>query len=94
MNSYNYEVICKNALIKALRENYNEELTIEELHLVWFAKALENYKCVIIDLKDNQRYYELTYNGNKNEIYLDIYNKEHNIVIDNQDFNDVVSVRD
>lgn len=92
MNSYNYEVICKNILIKELKEKYDEELTIQDLHLVWFGKALKNYKCVIIDLKPNQRYYELTYNGDKEEIYLDIYNKEHNVTITKENFRTEVDV--
>lgn len=90
MSSYNFEVVCKNTLIKELKEKYNEDLTIEDLHLVWFSKILKNYKCVIVDLKDNQRYYELTYNGEKEEIYVDIYQKEHNIFVAKKDFNSKV----
>lgn len=79
-NSYDFEVVCKNALIKELADKYNEDLSIEDLHLVWFTKALKVYKCVIIDLGDNQRYYECTYNIDKNELYVDIYEKQYNIV--------------
>lgn len=79
MQSYEFEVKCKNALIKVLKEKYDEDFIISDLHLVWFAKELQNYKCVIIDLKDNQRYYECTYNGNKDELYVDIYEKKYNI---------------
>lgn len=90
-NSYEYEIICKNALIKKLKELYGEDLTIKDLHLVWFSKALQNFKCVIVDLNSsNQRYYECTYNGNKDQLYIDIYNKEHNICVEKQDFNPVV----
>lgn len=90
MTSYDYEVICKNALIQKLKELYNEDLTIKDLHLVWFSKALQNYKCIIIDLRPNKRMYECTYNGNKDELYLDIYNKEHNILIKSEDFKTTV----
>jgi len=81
MSSYEYQVKAKNELIKILKEKYDETLTIEELHLVWFSKVLQNFKCIIIDLNDNQRMYECTYNGDKKEMYLDIYKKEHNILI-------------
>ena len=91
MTSYNFEVICKNALIKELKEKYNETLTIQDLHLVWFTKALKNYKCVICDLlPTNQRIYECTYNGEKDELYVDIYSKEHNIKVDSKDFSTIV----
>ena len=86
MNSYEYEVICKNALIAKLKELYNEDLTIQDLHLVWFSKVLQNFKCIIIDLRPNKRMYECTYNGSKDELYLDIYNKEFNCLIPNKEF--------
>jgi hypothetical protein len=86
MNSYNFEVICKNILIKELKEKYNEDFTIQDLHLVWFSKILKNYKCVIVDLRANKRYYELTFNGDGEEIYLDIYQKEHNSVTTKENF--------
>ena len=82
MQSYVFELMCKNALIKALKEKYNEEYTIQDLHLVWFSKILRNFKCVICDLKANQRIYECTYNGEKDELYVDIYDKQYNIKVD------------
>lgn len=91
MTSYEFQVICKNALIEKLKEKYNEEFTIEELHLVWFSKILQNFKCVIVDLRDNQRYYEVSYNGNKNEIYVDIYEKQYNFLIKAGDFKKTVN---
>lgn len=90
MISYKFEVICKNELIKELKEKYNEDYTIKDLHLVWFGKILQNYKCVICDLKDNQRYYECTYNGEKKQLYVDIYNKQFNSLVEEIDFNDEV----
>ena len=92
MQSYDFEVKCKNALIKVIKEKYNEELNIKDLHLVWFTKSLQNFKCVIIDLKPNERYYECTYNGNKDELYIDIYNKEHNVCFLNSELTGEVNI--
>lgn len=89
MTSYEMEVISKNAIIKEVKKEYGEELKIEELHLVWFTKALQNFKCVVVDLKPNQRYYECTYNGNKQELYVDIYEKKVNQKVCKEDFNKV-----
>lgn len=86
MTSYEFEVICKNELIKELKEKYNEDYKIQELHLVWFGKELQNYKCTICDLRDNQRYYECTYNGIKNELYVDIYEKKYNTKVESKNF--------
>ena len=87
MTSYEFEVICKNELIKELKEKYNEDYKIQELHMVWYAKELQNHKCTICDLRPNQRYYECTYNGDKNELYVDIYEKAHNTKVEAKDFN-------
>lgn len=81
MTSYEFETKCKNALINILKEKYNEDYTIEDFHLVWFTKALRNFKCTMCDLKPNQRYYELTFNGEKDELYVDIYDKQFNCMV-------------
>lgn len=94
MTSYKFEVICKNELIKELKELYREEYTIEDLHLVWFSKCLQNYKCTICDLKDNSRYYECTYNGDKKQLYVDIYDKQFNTVVEEADFKETVDKKE
>lgn len=81
MKSQEFETKCKNALVKILKEKYESNLKADDLHLVWFAKALQNFKCVLVDLFDNQRYYECTYNGDKDELYVDIYEKKHNVCL-------------
>lgn len=81
MKSQEFETKCKNALAKILNEKYGSNLEKDDLHLVWFAKELQNFKCVLIDLLNNQRYYECTYNGDKGELYVDIYEKRHNVCL-------------
>lgn len=57
------------------------DITLKEIHIVWFAKTLKNWKaCVTTDVPDNT-YYEVTYDGNAQEIYLDVYVKKENVVI-------------
>ena len=52
-----------------------------ETYIVWKCKALQNWKYLIsTDLQDGM-YYELTYNGDKKEWYLDAYRKVENRVI-------------
>lgn len=90
MTPYEFQVICKNEIIKELKEKYNEEFKIEDLHLVWGCKALQNMKCTICDNGDNKRYYECTYNGNKKELYVDIYEKKHNTKVMQKNFETAV----
>jgi hypothetical protein len=50
-------------------------------YIVWKCKTLRNWKYLISsDLPDGM-YYELTYNGDKKEWYLDAYKKFENRVI-------------
>ncbi len=51
------------------------------VYIVWKAKALQNWKYLISSDIFDGRYYELTYNGDKNEWYLDVYKKEENQLI-------------
>lgn len=50
-----------------------------EVFVVWYAKVLQNYKALLATpIKDDQRYYEVTYNGDKKQLYLDVYDKQEN----------------
>ena len=49
--------------------------------IVWKSKILQNWKYLISTTLFDGMYYELTYNGDKNEWYLDAYKKFENRVI-------------
>lgn len=51
------------------------------VYTVWKAKALQNWKFLISSTLPDGMYYELTYNGDKCEWYLDAYKKFDNVVI-------------
>ena len=50
---------------------------------VWKVKALQNWKYLASSTLPDGMYYELTYNGDKKEWYLDAYKKFENRVIPN-----------
>ena len=52
-----------------------------EAYIVWKCKALQNWKYLISSTLFDGMYYELTYNGDKKEWYLDAYKKFENKVI-------------
>lgn len=52
-----------------------------EVYTVWKVKALQNWKYLLATSLPDGMYYELTYNGDKNEWYLDAYKKFENRVI-------------
>ena len=51
------------------------------VYTVWKAKALQNWKYLISSSLNDGMYYELTYNGDKQEWYLDAYKKFENRVV-------------
>ena len=52
----------------------------EVFTVVWYGKSLQNHKALLGNA-NSDKYFELTYNGNKQEAYLDTYVKEKNEVI-------------
>ena len=52
-----------------------------ETYIVWKCKALQNWKYLISTSLADGMYYELTYNGDKKEWYLDAYKKFENRVV-------------
>lgn len=52
-----------------------------DVFIVWKCKVLQNWKYLISSTLFDGMYYELTYNGDKREWYLDAYKKFENRVI-------------
>ena len=57
------------------------EMHIDNTYVVWFCKVLQNWKALISTVFPDGMYYEVTYNGDKDEIYIDAYKKWENICI-------------
>ena len=51
------------------------------VYVVWKCKTLQNWKYLISSTLSDGMYYELTYNGDAEEWYLDAYKKFENKVI-------------
>lgn len=49
-----------------------------EVFTVWKVKVLQNWKYLISSTLPDGMYYEMTYNGDKKEWYLDAYKKFEN----------------
>lgn len=51
-----------------------EEIKPENVYVTWFSKTIQNYKALLGVLLDGDgHYYEVTYNGDLKEMYLDVY---------------------
>ena len=56
----------------------NVTLTEEDVYIVWFSKTLKNWKALVSTNISDGMYYEITYNGDRRETYLDAYKKWEN----------------
>ena len=52
-----------------------------EVYVVWFCYILGGWKCLVSTTLPDGMYYEVTYDKNKNSIYLDAYKKFDNVEI-------------
>lgn len=52
-----------------------------QIYLVWFCKTLQNWKALLsTDIPDGL-YYEVTYDGDKQQAYVDTYSKIGNVCV-------------
>ena len=54
------------------------QITEDDVFVVWSCKTLQNNKALLSTTLHDGMYYELTYNGNKAELYVDAYKKFEN----------------
>lgn len=67
---------CKSELIEWYKSHQNVELDGDDVFVVWSCKTLQNYKCLVsTTVSGDGIYAEYTYNGDKQELYEDVYKK-------------------
>ena len=54
------------------------KISENEVYVVWSCKTLQNNKALLSTTLHDGMYYELTYNGDKSELYVDAYKKFEN----------------
>ena len=51
--------------------------------IVWYAKILKNFKAIaVVDRSIGHNIYEITYNGDTDELYVDYYTKDVNFALE------------
>ena len=80
MGSKEFIEKCKNEVRKYAKEHLDksDEMPKFEVFVVWYCKTLQNHKALLSTSLSNGMYYELTYNGDKKELYFDAYKKFEN----------------
>ena len=85
MNTDSFFDIARKLLVeyvnKHLDKTDNVQITYEDVYIVWSSKVLQNNKALLSTTLPDGCYYEVTYNGDKDEMYIDVYKKWENICV-------------
>lgn len=70
---------AKRIIVDYVNENLDKtdgyKISEEQVYVVWFCKTLQNWKALLSTNLPDGQYYEVTFNGDKQEVYLDVYKK-------------------
>lgn len=55
------------------------------VRVAWNCKTLQNWKALMVTDLPDENYYELTYNGDKKQTYIDSYQKVDSTTVDDGD---------
>ena len=85
MGTERFIELAKQALVTYVNEHLdktdNIQITYEDVYIVWSSKVLQNNKALLSTTLPDGCYYEVTYNGDKDEMYIDVYKKWENICV-------------
>ena len=77
--SKEFQEIAKRTVFEMVQEGLdptdNVELKIDDVYVTWFGFILGNMKALVSTSLSDGKYYEVTYNKEKKEIYTDCYVK-------------------
>lgn len=79
MGEKEFVKFCKEGIVKYHNETSCErKITTDDVYMVWCCKTLQNHKALLSTKVADGMYYEMTLNGDKNEVNLDAYKKQEN----------------
>lgn len=85
----NLQEECKQLVVdyynKKVDVTDKKKITKNDVYVVWFCKTLQNHKALLSTTVSDGMYYEVTFNGDKDEYYLDAYKKWENVSISNRE---------
>ena len=86
MKTKDFVALCKKAVADYFNAHKdktdNAEIKEDDVFVVWSCKILRNNKALLSTPVSDGMYYEITYNGDKHQLYLDAYKKWENQCID------------
>ena len=91
MNEKVFIKFCKKQVVNYTHEHLDKSdgktITEDDVYVVWQCKTLQNNKALLSTRLFDGMYYEITYNGDKDEAYIDAYKKWENYKIEDVVYN-------
>ena len=82
MNEKEFVALVKKTVAEYANDHLDKSdgkrINEDDVFIVWMCKTLQNSKALVSTTLFDGMYYELTYNGDKKELYLDAYKKWEN----------------
>ena len=82
MNEKEFTALVRKLVAEYANEHLDKSdgkhITEDNVFIVWMCKTLQNSKAMASTTLFDGMYYELTYNGDKKELYFDAYKKWEN----------------
>ena len=86
MRNNEFEKLCIKIIVNYFNDRVeitdNMKISEGDVFIVWSCKTLQNNKAMLSTTVSDGMYYELTYNGDNKELYLDAYKKWENRCIE------------
>ena len=80
MDNKEFVELCKKHVVDYINTTMNlnsinqpVHITTVDVYVVWLNRTLQNNKALLSTTISDGMYYEVTYNGDKNELYFDAY---------------------
>lgn len=71
---------------KRVEKTDDTPFELKDVYVVWFAKTLQNWKALVSTNLSDGMYYEVTYDGEKCQTYVDAYKKWENFCVLDEEF--------
>ena len=72
----------KKEIVKYFNSKHTDfKLSMDDVYIVWFCKTIQNFKALASYDYPDAMYYEVTFHGDKKEVYIDCYKKEDKLII-------------
>lgn len=74
--------LCKWEVVEYFNQHADKtdqkKITEDDVFIVWACKTLQNNKALVSTTVPDGTYYEVTYDGDKQQAYVDVYKKWQN----------------